>query len=67
MSSFLTQRTKFVPFVTFGDAAAAVVLSRVNDSVKYGLTNLVNLARSENAKLCRRGSQAQLIYGRQSD
>lgn len=43
MSSFLTQRTKFVPFVTFGDAAAAVVLSRVNDSVKYGLINLVNL------------------------
>lgn len=43
MSSFLTQRTKFVPFVTFGDAAAAVVLSRVQDTEKYGLLDVVNL------------------------
>ncbi len=43
MSSFLRQRIKFVPFVTFGDAAAAVVLTKVNDSVKYGVIDVVNL------------------------
>lgn len=43
MSSFLTQRIKFVPFVTFGDASAAVVLSRVLDDDKYGIINVLNL------------------------
>lgn len=43
MSSFLTQRIKFVPFVTFGDAAAAVVLSRYYDDEKYGLIDILNL------------------------
>jgi 3-oxoacyl-[acyl-carrier-protein] synthase-3 len=43
MSSFLTQRIKFVPFVTFGDASAAVVLSRVVDDEKYGIINVLNL------------------------
>jgi 3-oxoacyl-[acyl-carrier-protein] synthase-3 len=42
MSSFLTNRIKFVPFVTFGDAAAAVVVSRVEDTEKYGLLEIVN-------------------------
>ncbi len=43
MSSFLTQRTKFVPFVTFGDAAAAVIVSRFVDDEKYGLIDILNL------------------------
>ncbi len=43
MSSFLTQRIKFVPFVTFGDAAAAIVLSRYYDTEKYGLIDILNL------------------------
>ena len=42
MSSFLTQRTKFVPFVTFGDAAAAVIISRTFDNKPYGIINIVN-------------------------
>ncbi|MFP4663838.1 MAG: SDR family NAD(P)-dependent oxidoreductase [Bacteroidales bacterium] len=42
MSDFLTQRTKFVPFVTFGDAAAAVVLSREEAEEKYGLLSVSN-------------------------
>ncbi len=42
MSSFLTQRMKFVPFVTFGDAAAAVVLSKVESNRKEGLLYIVN-------------------------
>ncbi len=42
MSSFLTNRIKFVPFVTFGDAAAAVILSRTEDSEKFGLLDVVN-------------------------
>jgi len=43
MSSFLTNRIKFVPFVTFGDAAAAIVVSRVNDEIKYGVIDVINL------------------------
>ena len=43
MSSFLTQRIKFVPFVTFGDASAAVVLSKTTDNEKYGIINVLNL------------------------
>lgn len=43
MSSFLRQRIKFIPFVTFGDAAGAVVLSREYDKEKYGLLKVINL------------------------
>ncbi|MCK9498889.1 MAG: SDR family NAD(P)-dependent oxidoreductase [Bacteroidales bacterium] len=43
MSSFLTQRTKFVPFVTFGDAAAAVVLTKIESNEKFGIININNL------------------------
>lgn len=43
MSSFLTQRVKFVPFVTFGDASAAIVLSKLEDESKYGVIKVVNL------------------------
>ncbi|HKK69038.1 MAG TPA: SDR family NAD(P)-dependent oxidoreductase, partial [Bacteroidales bacterium] len=42
MSNFLTQRTKFVPFVTFGDAAAAIILTREEAEVQYGLLNISN-------------------------
>jgi len=42
MSSFLTNRIKFVPFVTFGDGAAAVVLSKVETPLPQGLLNIVN-------------------------
>jgi 3-oxoacyl-[acyl-carrier-protein] synthase-3 len=42
MSSFLTQRIKFVPFVTFGDASAAVVVSRTSDSKSYGIQTILN-------------------------
>lgn len=43
MSTFLRQRIKFTPFVTFGDAAAAVIISKVRDNVKYGIIDIVNL------------------------
>ncbi len=42
MSSFLTQRIKFVPFVTFGDAAAAVVLTKIESEEKFGIIYLNN-------------------------
>ena len=42
MSQFLTQRTKFVPFVTFGDLASAVMLSKKEDSEKYGIIDVCN-------------------------
>jgi 3-oxoacyl-[acyl-carrier-protein] synthase III/NAD(P)-dependent dehydrogenase (short-subunit alcohol dehydrogenase family) len=42
MSSFLTQRMKFVPFVTFGDAAAAVILSKSNSDKKEGILQITN-------------------------
>ncbi|MDR2011043.1 MAG: SDR family NAD(P)-dependent oxidoreductase [Bacteroidales bacterium] len=42
MSLFLTQRIKFVPFVTFGDTAAAVILSRITGNEKSGIINIVN-------------------------
>ncbi len=42
MSSFLTNRIKFVPFVTFGDASAAVIISKINDNINYGIQNIVN-------------------------
>ncbi len=43
MSRFLKQRVKFIPFVTFGDAAAAVIISRLKDNEKYGIIDIVNL------------------------
>ncbi len=42
MSSFLTKLTDFVPFVTFGDAATAVILSRKNGPEKEGIISIVN-------------------------
>lgn len=42
MSSFLTQRVKFVPFVTFADGAAFVVLSRVETETKQGVLHINN-------------------------
>jgi 3-oxoacyl-[acyl-carrier-protein] synthase III/short-subunit dehydrogenase len=42
MSSFLTDITPFVPFVTFGDAATAVVLSRTKNDKKEGLISINN-------------------------
>ncbi|MEA1873781.1 MAG: SDR family NAD(P)-dependent oxidoreductase [Bacteroidota bacterium] len=42
MSSFLTQRMKFIPFVTFGDAAAAVILSKSEDDKKEGVLEITN-------------------------
>ena len=42
MSAFLTNRVKFVPFVTFGDGAAAIVLSRANLTSNQGLLEVVN-------------------------
>ena len=42
MSAFLNKRTKFVPFVTFGDAAAAVVVERVEADEKFGLLDICN-------------------------
>jgi 3-oxoacyl-[acyl-carrier-protein] synthase III len=42
MSAFLTNRVKFVPFVTFGDAASAIVLTREDLPQNQGLQKLVN-------------------------
>ncbi|NLA25370.1 MAG: hypothetical protein GX879_10440, partial [Bacteroidales bacterium] len=42
MSSFLTNRIKFIPFVTFGDGAAAVILSRKPKNIQGGILNIVN-------------------------
>ncbi len=42
MSDFLTERIKFVPLVTFGDAAAAVVLSRTESPDREGLLHISN-------------------------
>ena len=42
MSSFLTRLTDFVPFVTFGDAATAVILSRKEGPEKEGIISIVN-------------------------
>ncbi len=42
MSSFLTQRVKFVPFVTFADGAAVMVLSRVETAEKQGVIAINN-------------------------
>ncbi|MDD2636084.1 MAG: SDR family NAD(P)-dependent oxidoreductase [Bacteroidales bacterium] len=42
MSSFLTNRIKFVPFVTFGDAAAAVIITKTKNKEKFGVQSVVN-------------------------
>lgn len=42
MSSFLTDSKQFVPFVTFGDAATAIVLSRIKTETKQGLLSVLN-------------------------
>ncbi|PKP10779.1 MAG: hypothetical protein CVU09_06105 [Bacteroidetes bacterium HGW-Bacteroidetes-4] len=42
MSSFLTQRVKFVPFVTFADGAAAVILSRIETERACGVLEVNN-------------------------
>lgn len=42
MSSFLSEITAFVPFVTFGDAATSVILSRSKATKKEGLLSVVN-------------------------
>jgi len=42
MSSFLTKLTDFIPFVTFGDAATAVVLSREKSKKKEGVLSVLN-------------------------
>ena len=42
MSSFLTEKSKFVSFVTFGDGAGAVILSKVESDKKEGLIEIEN-------------------------
>lgn len=42
MSAFLNKRTKFVPFVTFGDAAAAVIVERIEAEEKFGVLDICN-------------------------
>ncbi len=42
MTSFLTEKSKFVSFVTFGDGAGAVILSRVEADKKEGLLAVEN-------------------------
>lgn len=42
MSAFLTNRVKFVPFVTFGDAASAIILSRGDFPQSRGLQKVLN-------------------------
>ncbi|HOY38623.1 MAG: SDR family NAD(P)-dependent oxidoreductase [Bacteroidales bacterium] len=42
MSELLVNETDFVPFVTFGDSAAAVVVSRITTRQPEGVMNIVN-------------------------
>ena len=42
LSSLLTETTSFVPYTTFGDGAAAVVLSLAEGSEKEGVISIVN-------------------------
>jgi 3-oxoacyl-[acyl-carrier-protein] synthase III/NAD(P)-dependent dehydrogenase (short-subunit alcohol dehydrogenase family) len=42
MSELLLKERDFVPFTTFGDGAAAVIVSRVNSEKKEGILNVVN-------------------------
>lgn len=42
MSAILQRKTDFVPFVTFADAAAAIIFSRVSSDKKEGVSSIVN-------------------------
>lgn len=42
MSNLLLEEKDFVPFTTFGDGAAAVIISRVESDKKEGLLDVVN-------------------------
>ena len=42
MSELLIDTTEFVPFVTFADAAAAVIITRENAKEKEGILSIVN-------------------------
>lgn len=42
MSNLLLEENDFVPFTTFGDGAAAVVVSRVKSEIKEGIIDVVN-------------------------
>jgi 3-oxoacyl-[acyl-carrier-protein] synthase-3 len=42
MSSFLTEKSKFVSFVTFGDGAGAIILSKQESEKKEGLLAIEN-------------------------
>lgn len=42
LSSLLSEITNFIPYTTFGDGAAAVVLSLVEGSEKEGIISIVN-------------------------
>ena len=42
MSKLLLEENDFVPFSTFGDAAAAIVLSRITTKEKVGVINIIN-------------------------
>ena len=42
LSSLLTEITDFIPFVTFGDGAGAIVLSRIEGGKKEGLISIKN-------------------------
>lgn len=42
MSSFLTEKSKFVSFVTFGDGAGAIILSKIESDKKEGLMAVEN-------------------------
>ncbi|HOE04542.1 MAG TPA: SDR family NAD(P)-dependent oxidoreductase [Bacteroidales bacterium] len=42
MSELLVNETDFVPFVTFGDSAAAVVVSRIDGKQKEGIIDVEN-------------------------
>ncbi|MDR2011044.1 MAG: SDR family NAD(P)-dependent oxidoreductase [Bacteroidales bacterium] len=43
MSRLLLEERDFVPYSTFGDSAAAVILSRVETSVKTGVIDILNI------------------------
>jgi len=42
MSSFLTEKSKFVSFVTFGDGAGAIILTKEESDKKEGLIEIEN-------------------------
>lgn len=42
MSELLLEEQDFVPFTTFGDGAAAVIISRVKSETKQGILDVVN-------------------------